>query len=338
MTRSVASLLLAFNGSFAITNLALLAAIVRRCGTKIISDPSLRNSLGNNWQLAAAGVAYALGLWIDKIIMWHLAPSGGLLVAGALHTMPSYDTAMFWSQLSSIPIIAVFFVHVETRLSARVQTLYGRMQDRASLRELNEIIGNIGTRVLSSLVGLFAALAAVAGLMIMLSIVFMAELGLHPAYMSILRVSLCSMVFYTSAMFCFSYLLYFDLRRPALLIVLTYLPLNGVLTILFLAARSGVRWIWKYDRLRSELAGRSWPARQGASMAALSRIHNQQRFAMMHRANDTAGLWQSVRIARDPCIAMASRWLVAQLSAFRSPSVSVCFRKSFHGCAISRQE
>jgi len=41
--------------------------------------------------------------------MWHSAPSGGLLVAGALQTMPSYDTAMFWSQLSSIPVIAVFF-------------------------------------------------------------------------------------------------------------------------------------------------------------------------------------------------------------------------------------
>ena len=230
----VASLLLAFNGSFAITNLILLATVVRRFGTKVIIDPGLKDRLGKKWELPAAGVAYALGLWVDKIIMWHSAPSGGLLVAGALQTMPSYDTAMFWAQLSSIPVIAVFFVHVETRFSTLVRVYHARMQERASLRELNEIVRNIGTHVLSSMFGLFAALAIVAGMMIMFSFVFMTELGLQPAYMSILRVSLCSMAFYTSAMFCFTFLLHLDLRRPALQIVSTFLVLNSVLTIALL--------------------------------------------------------------------------------------------------------
>ena len=228
---SAVSLLLAFNGSFAITNLIMLATLVCRFGTDITISPGLKNRLRTKWELPAAGLAYALGVWIDKVIMWHAAPSGGMLVAGALQTMPSYDTAMFWSQLSSIPIIAVFFVHVETRLSGLVEAFHERMQKQASLRELNEIIRKIGTHVLSSLVGLFAALAIVAGMMIMLSFVFMTELGLRPAYMSVLRASLCAMAFYTSAMFCFNFLLYLDLRRPALLIVSTYLVLNGVLTV-----------------------------------------------------------------------------------------------------------
>ena len=55
------------------------------------------------------------------------------------------------------------------------------MQQRASLRELNEIVRNIGTHVLSSMFGLFAGLFIVAGMMIMLSFVFMTELGLRPA-------------------------------------------------------------------------------------------------------------------------------------------------------------
>jgi uncharacterized membrane protein len=231
---SVASLLLAFNGSFAVTNLILLATVVRRFGAKITIDRGLLHSLAAKWELPAAGAAYALGLWIDKIIMWHAAPSGGLRVAGALQTMPSYDTAMFWSQLSSIPIIAVFFVHVEARFSALLRDFHARMQQGASLRELKEIIGKIGTHVLSSLVGLFAALAVVAGLMIMLSFASMSALGLRPAYMSIFRISLCAMVFYTSAMFCFSFLLYLDLRRPALLTVCTFLVLNAVLTVALL--------------------------------------------------------------------------------------------------------
>jgi uncharacterized membrane protein len=226
----VTSLLLAFNGSFAITNLIMLAAVVRRFGTKVVIDPELKERVVRNWELPAAGAAYALGLWVDKLIMWHSAPSGGLLVAGALQTMPSYDTAMFWAQLSSIPVIAVCFVHVETHFSTLVHLYHTRMEQRATLRELNGIVRNIGAHVLSSMFSLFAALVVVAGMMIMLSLVFMTELGLRPAYMTTLRVSLCSMAFYTSAMFCFTFLIHLDLRRPALQIVLTFLVLNTVLT------------------------------------------------------------------------------------------------------------
>lgn len=229
-----AEFLLAFNSSLAITNLILLATVIRRFGAKIILDPELKSTLGKKWELPAAGAAYALGLWVDKIIMWHSDPSSDLLVAGGLRTMPSYDAAMFWAQLSSIPIIALFFVHVETRFSTLIRAYHTRTQQRASLRELNEILRNIRTHVLSSMFGLFSSLVIVATMMILLSFAFMPELGLRPAYMGIFRVSLCAMAFYTSAMFCFNFLIYLDLRRPALLIVLTFLVLNGVLTVAFL--------------------------------------------------------------------------------------------------------
>lgn len=228
------SLLLVFNCSFAITNLILLAAVVRRFGTEIIVDPELRKRVGEKWELPAAGLAYALGLWIDKIIMWHADPANGLLVAGALQTMPSYDAAMFWAQLSSIPIIAIFFVHVETGFSTLIRGYHARIQGRASLRELNQIVKSIRTHVLSSMFDLFASLGIVAALMIVLSFVFMTGLGLLPSYMGIFRVSLAAMAFYTSAMFCFNFLLLLDLRRPALLIVLTFLVLNAIITVALL--------------------------------------------------------------------------------------------------------
>jgi len=224
------TLLVAFNGSFAVIDLILLGAVVRRFGAKIVVDPGLRASVWRKWELPAAGAAYALGLWVDKLIMWRSDVPGGLRVAGALQTMPSYDSAMFWAQLSSIPIIAVFFVHVETQFATLVRTYYRRVQQRASLRELNEIVHDIGRHVISSMFGLFGALVVVAAIMIMVSFLFMTSLGLRPSYMGIFRVSLFSMAFYTSAMFCFSFLLQLDLRRPALLIVTTYLVFNGLLT------------------------------------------------------------------------------------------------------------
>ena len=229
-----ASLLLAFNCGFAITDLVLLAAVVRHFGARIVVDPELWNRVRKKWELPAAGAAYALGLWVDKIIMWHADPANGLRVAGVLQTMPSYDSAMFWAQLSSIPIIAVFFVHVETRFSALMRAYQLRMQQKASLRELNETVRNITSHTISSMFGMFAALFIIAGTMIMVSFIFMGQLGLRPSYMGIFRVSLCSMAFYTSAMFCFTLLLHLDLRRPALMIVVAFLILNGTITLALL--------------------------------------------------------------------------------------------------------
>jgi len=228
------SLLLSFNGGFAVTDLILLAPIVRRFGSEIVVDRQLKDELYKVWELPAAGFAYALGLWIDKIIMWHLAPSDNLAVAGALQTMPSYDTAMFWSQLSSIPVMAVFLVHVETRFSARLSEFHTRMQQRASLGELKGLVRNAARHALSGVVGLFAAFAIIAAMMVLTSLALMSELGLRPAYMSILRVALCAMAFYSSAILCFNFLLLLDLRRPALLIVFTFLVLNATLTVAFL--------------------------------------------------------------------------------------------------------
>jgi polysaccharide biosynthesis protein PelG len=94
-----------------------------------------------------------------------------------------------------------------------------------------------GTADRDDIVGVFQELAAMelaCERFVELSFDFMTGFGLHPSYMGIFRVSLCSMAFYTSAMFCFSFLLHLDLRRPALLIVLTFLVLNGTLTVALL--------------------------------------------------------------------------------------------------------
>ena len=130
--------------------------------------------------------------------------------------------------------------------------------------------------MVSSMFGLFAALAMVAAMMIMLSFVFMTDLGLRPAYMSVLRVSLCSMAFYTSAMFCFACLLHLDLRWPALQIALTFLVLNGVLTVALLPLGPD---FYGYGSMIgatvSLLVGFSL-VRKGAVLAALPCLHHEQ--------------------------------------------------------------
>jgi uncharacterized membrane protein len=233
---SATVLLNSFNVSFALIDAILIGTLVRQFGTHIeMMNRALLTARPFKWELPAAGLAYALGIWADKIIMWYGVPSGTLTVAGVLRTMPSYDTAVFWAQLASIPVIAVAFVHVETQLSRLFGRLYGRMDRHASLRELAAAVQKVRICVISSIAILFVALAIVATMTVLISFVFMSELGLRPTYMSILRISLLGMTFHASAMFCFVFLLYFDLRRPALLIVLSYAILNTILTLMFLS-------------------------------------------------------------------------------------------------------
>lgn len=233
---STLELLLAFNISFTAVNMILIGALIRQFGNTVIYDAGLFGSLRIKWQLPLAGLAYALGLWADKIIMWLGASEGGLRVAGSLQTMPSYDTPTFWAQLASIPIFAVFFVHVETRFSSLLQNYYGHLEQHASLRELVISMNKLRVFVISNIVSLFVALVIVATMAILLSFLFMNELGLRPSYMSIQRISLCAMVFHTSAMLCFMFLLYFDLRLSALLIVASHLAFNTLLTLAVLPA------------------------------------------------------------------------------------------------------
>ena len=170
---------------------------------------------------------------IDKVVMWCGAPSGGLEVAECCGPCRR-PTRRCSGQLASIPVIAVAFVHVETQLFRLFSRFYGRLDSQASLRELIAVMQSLRTCVISSVAMLFVALSIVATMSILVSFVFMNELGLRPIYMSILRISLWAMVFHTSAMFCFVFLLYFDLRRPALLIVSTHAVLNTALTLLIL--------------------------------------------------------------------------------------------------------
>ena len=159
---SAVTLLTAFNGGFAMTDMILLGTLVRRFGCHV--EPHLKRSAfrWSQWELPAAGLAYAVGIWSDKLVMWYGASSDGLVVANVLHTMPSYDTAMFWAQMASIPVTAIAFVHVDTGINNLFRRFYGRLGQHTSFREISTAIQVLQKCVISSVATLFVALAVVA--------------------------------------------------------------------------------------------------------------------------------------------------------------------------------
>ena len=110
--------------------------LLQEYGVALVPDAALARSLRTHWDLPLIGLTCALGLWVDKLIMWVAAPIGVTTVGGAFRTMPNYDTPMFWAQLASIPILAVFFVHVETNFFRLSRAFYGSLAHGVSRRDL----------------------------------------------------------------------------------------------------------------------------------------------------------------------------------------------------------
>jgi len=231
------SLLTAFNIGLALIDFVLVWRLSQEFGLRLSPDFALLRTAFTYWELPLIGLIYSVGLWIDKLIMWLAAP-GTVRVAAALQTMPDYDTPMFWAQLAALPVITIFFVHVEPNIFRHCRGFYGRVQENASLRELQQSMFRLGSFVLASVVTLFLALASIGALAILASFVAVDPLGLRATQLGMLRNAIIGMACYTSFMFCIIFLLYFDLRRPALALLTMFLVLNGVLTLALLPSGS----------------------------------------------------------------------------------------------------
>jgi polysaccharide biosynthesis protein PelG len=225
------ALLAGFNAGLCLVDLLMICRIAQDFGLRITPDfRGVSDAFGRYWDLLVIGIAFGLGLWIDKLIIWLAAPSGVLHIAGVLLTAPSYDTPVFWAQLATLPAIAVFYIHVETRLFRLSRHFNRRVRDHAALPELEDIIAKLSRFASSSLIRLLTISIAISALGILGSYIVMDRVGLRANQMGVLRSALIGSAFQSCATFCFIFLLYLDLRRPALIVSISFLFLNGALT------------------------------------------------------------------------------------------------------------
>lgn len=87
--------------------------------------------------LAACGLIYNLGIWIDKPVHWWFS-SHGFQVAGALWAAPLYDEAVYLSFLSVAPGMAIFLLSVETTFALHYERFFQQVVDKASLTEIRK--------------------------------------------------------------------------------------------------------------------------------------------------------------------------------------------------------
>ncbi len=227
-------LLCAHNIGLFFINAVLLRSLYERYGISLTYSPEIMTMALRYWELPCLGLIYGLGLWIDKLLLWFSDSSSVISVGGSLRTMPDYDTPMFWAQLGCLPVLAFFFLHLEGDLSRQCKVLYSRIEGRATLRELSELMRQLEELIGNGASKSFIQLSGIAGGMILCSYVMLDLLGLRATQMGIFRNAALGMLFQTATMLGTIILLYFDLRRPALLVACCFLVLNGTLTAVFL--------------------------------------------------------------------------------------------------------
>ena len=117
--------------------LSLVWVIFHEFGVRTGPSFEFLNYFKRHRVLAACGLIYNLGIWIDKPVHWWFS-SHGFQVAGALWAAPLYDEAVYLSFLSVAPGMAIFLLSVETTFALHYERFFRQVVDKASLKEIRK--------------------------------------------------------------------------------------------------------------------------------------------------------------------------------------------------------
>lgn len=233
--REATTLLNAFSTGLAVTLGVLVVRTTAEFGAAFRFEWKLLRAYTRYWELPVIGLCSTLAVWIDKLIIWVFVEDGAVAISsGGFPTMPDYDSALFWAQLTAIPVMAIFFVIIEPsfyRLYRRFYRAFGR---KASLREVRARQHALGDYTTRSVLTLLGAGLLIATAVVLLSYGAVAHLQIQASLSSALRAALFGVAFQTAATICVCLLLYFDLRRHALAIALVGLVSNAGFTLALL--------------------------------------------------------------------------------------------------------
>lgn len=230
---SSAGTLIGFSSGIAFIFFALMARVFAEYPYKVAHPFEFRGYYRKYWELAASGLVYNLGIWIDKWVMWSAPES--ITLKSRMVSYPDYDSAMFLAYLTIVPSMAAFLLAVETDFFDQYVQFYRDIQQHATYERIQanqkEIILSIlrGGRTFVILQGSICLVTILAAPQIfgLLNINFrqlgMFRIGVLGAFFHILFLGLSILISY------------FDLRRAALGIQTLFLVLNGGFTYMFIS-------------------------------------------------------------------------------------------------------
>lgn len=184
--------------------------------------------------LMAVGLAYNLGLWIDKLIFWFWPPTSDAII-GPLRASLIYDLPIFLAYLSIIPGMAVFLLRLETDFVDWYDSFYDAVRSGGSLALIERLRNGMVESARMGLQEIIKIQAITALVVVIAGQSLLGWLGISTLYAPLLNVMVVGAGMQVVLLGMLNVFFYLDRRRPALLLTVFFLVANALGTAITLA-------------------------------------------------------------------------------------------------------
>jgi len=184
------------------------------------------------WDLALGVLFTNIAIWVDKWIMW-FAPESDQL-PNHLVMYPHYDSAMFISYLTIVPVMSMFLIIQETSFFEHYLKYYRDIQEHANFEKIQynhkKMMENISYNGRNLV--LFQCCIC---LIVLISLPRIFDvIGMNYIQIGIFRNGVLGATFQIFSMYLMILLSYFDYRKGVLLISIVFLVTNVIFTYITL--------------------------------------------------------------------------------------------------------
>jgi uncharacterized membrane protein len=217
----------------------LFSAIYKEIGNQEVGSPAFLHQLTKYLPLAVAGLAYNLGIWIDKFLFWWMDPAADH-ISGMLYAAPVYDRVVYFSFLTIVPGMAVFLLKLETDFASANKAFFQHVLRKGTLEQIaqkkKEMILALqdGFSLLMKIQGTFTVV------LILSADKVLGYLGLGAVQSGIFQISLVGTFLLVIFMSLLMVLHYLDKGKDAMVSCVTFAVVNGLVTWISIAG--GERW------------------------------------------------------------------------------------------------
>ncbi|HXJ23618.1 MAG TPA: exopolysaccharide Pel transporter PelG [Polyangia bacterium] len=180
--------------------------------------------------LAATGLLYNLGIWIDKLIFW-FTPSTSEVVLGPLRASIIYDIPIFLAYLSIVPGMAVFLVRVETAFAEEYEGFFAAVRDGETLADIRRRHDRLTIAVGNGISDIFKVQGTTVLVLLLAGPRLLKAVGISGLYLQLFSVDVAGVAMQVLMLAVFNVLFYLDQRRATLALSATFCGLNAVLTV-----------------------------------------------------------------------------------------------------------
>jgi uncharacterized membrane protein len=226
----LAGQLAGFTSGFWLVFVVLLGRVRHEFGLPRAEAHQLGTYFKRFWPLAVTGLAYNVGIWIDKILFW-FHPEASEQVAGLLRVAPIYDNAMFMAYLTIIPAMGMFLLRVETDFYDTYRGYFAAIAAHARLADLARLKSEMALTLWRNLILVLKVQLPLTVAAIGFAPEIVAALKLQWMSVFVFRFGCLGALLHVLHLMVTILLLYLEYRKEAMAVAVTFAVTNALLTL-----------------------------------------------------------------------------------------------------------